>query len=174
MSNPQSKSPARGMASTRRRPGRILWGVALGLIAAVLAVLAIKVRPILYPQPLLLAPLDTSCNLTAGPCTARFPGGGTATLSVEPRGIPPLTLLHLSVDLQGIRAGTVQVDFIGADMAMGYNRPSLTEAGPGIYRGEGMLPICVRDRMAWEARLLIGTPAGFLAAPFRFETARRR
>jgi hypothetical protein len=65
----------------------------------------------------------------------------------------------------------VQVDFVGVDMDMGYNRPSLTEAGPGIYRGEGMLPICVRDRMAWEARLLIGTPAGLLAAPFRFETA---
>jgi hypothetical protein len=162
------------MASSNRLAGRLLWGIALTLIASVLVVVVIKVRPILQPQALVLASPDPACDLTTGPCTARFPGGGSATLSVEPKGIPPIEPLHLSVELQGIDAASVQVDFAGVGMDMGYNRRSLTETGPGIYRGQGMLPICVRDRMAWEARVLIGTPAGLLAAPFRFETTGRR
>lgn len=160
--------------SAKRLSSPVLWVVALVLLAAVLAVVGIKVRPILHPQPLVVAPLDRACDLTSGPCTARFPGGGAATLSVEPRGIPPVAPLRLSVELTGIEAGSVQVDFAGVDMDMGFNRPALTEVEPGSYRGQGMLPICVRDRMAWEARVLIQTPKGLLAAPFRFETERRR
>jgi hypothetical protein len=36
-----------------------------------------------------------------------------------------------------------------------------------------MLPVCVRERMTWEARVLLHLPDGTLAAPFRFETTRR-
>jgi hypothetical protein len=35
-----------------------------------------------------------------------------------------------------------------------------------------MLPVCVRDRMTWEARVLLQFPQRLLAAPFRFETLR--
>lgn len=160
--------------SVSRPAGPILWGLALTLLAAVLAVVAIRVYPLLHPQPLLLAPLSADCDLAAGPCVARFPGGATVALDVEPRGIPPLAPLSLTVEIQGIAPGTVQVDFTGVDMDMGYNRAALTAAGPGLYLGQGMLPICVRGRMAWEARVLVATPDGLLAAPFRFETVRRR
>jgi hypothetical protein len=34
-----------------------------------------------------------------------------------------------------------------------------------------MLPVCVRDRMTWEARVLLTTPRGLIDAPFRFTTA---
>jgi hypothetical protein len=119
------------MVSAKRLSSSILWVVALVLLAALFAVVAIKVRPILHPQPLVVAPLDRACDLTSGPCTARFPGGGVATLSVEPRGIPPIAPLHLSVELEGVDAGSVQVDFAGVDMDMGFNRPTLTGVGPG-------------------------------------------
>ncbi len=71
----------------------------------------------------------------------------------------------------------VELDFAGFDMDMGYNRVVLhAGSDPGgdtvSYSGSGMLPICVRDRMTWEARVLIYLPDGILAAPFRFETHR--
>lgn len=145
---------------------------AVAAIAAVAAIVAITVAHLLYPHPIQLATLDTGCDLGTGPCTAHFPNGGSVTLDLEPRGIPPLTKLRLAVFTQGIDATSVQIDFAGADMNMGYNRPTLAGVGPGRYRGEGMLPICVRDRMAWEARVLLETSEGLLAAPFRFETTR--
>ncbi len=160
------------MASSGRRAGPILWGTLLALLGAVVAVAVIKVRPLLHPEPFLLAPLDPACDLAAGPCTAHFPGGGTATLEVEPRGIPPVAPLRIAVAIAGIAAGPVQVDFAGVDMDMGYNRVALSAVGPGRYNGQGMLPVCVRQRMAWEARVLIETPEGLLVAPFRFESAR--
>jgi hypothetical protein len=162
------------MDTLSRLSTRDRWGLGLAAIAAILVIAAIEVRPLLDPHPIRLATLDTSCDLSAGPCTARFTTGGSVTLDLEPRGIPPLKTLRLAVSTQGIDAYSVQVDFAGADMDMGFNRPSLTPVGPGRYQGEGMLPICVSDRMAWEARVLLETPDGLLAAPFRFETARSR
>jgi hypothetical protein len=35
-----------------------------------------------------------------------------------------------------------------------------------------MLPVCVRQRMTWEARVLLHYPQRMLAAPFRFDTLR--
>lgn len=164
----QSKVPGRPSSLAWLSAERVLWGLLAILLAAVLAATALKVRPLLYPEPILSAPLDPACDLAAAPCTARFPGGGTVTLDVTPRGIPPVVPLRLAVAIEGLPQGPVQVDFAGVDMDMGYNRPSLAAAGPGLYRGEGMLPICVRARMDWEARVLIATPDGLLAAPFRF------
>jgi hypothetical protein len=37
-----------------------------------------------------------------------------------------------------------------------------------------MLPVCVRDVMSWEAKILIRTQEGLTAAPFRFDTYRSR
>lgn len=96
----------------------------------------------------------------------------------------------------------VEVDFDGVEMEMGFNRirlhpvdgnggvngngrPASTRiagdglpevraarSGPAQWRGQGMLPVCVRDRMTWEARVLLQYPQRLLAAPFRFETVR--
>ena len=92
-------------------------------------------------------------------------------MAVEPHGIPVARPLVLRVATQGLEVNAVAVDFIGLDMNMGYNRPTLTPAGPGRYLGNAMLPICVTGRMRWEARVLLTTPRGLFAAPFRFVTS---
>lgn len=40
------------------------------------------------------------------------------------------------------------------------------------WRGQGMLPVCVRARMTWEAQVLLHYPGGSRAAPFRFVSQR--
>jgi tRNA 2-selenouridine synthase SelU len=57
-------------------------------------------------------------------------------------------------------------------MNMGYNRVSLHKVQPGRYEGKAMLPVCVRDRMRWEAKVLVQSPGGYLLGPFRFDTFR--
>jgi hypothetical protein len=149
-----------------------LWVVLAGLLAAVLGVVVYKTWPLLYPQALALAPLDPDCRLRQGPCTANFAEGGTVTLAIEPQGIPVVAPLSIRVDLAGLQALGVELDFAGADMNMGYNRVALEPMGDGRYQGKGMLPVCVRDRMTWEAKVLVQTSAGLMVAPFRFETSR--
>jgi hypothetical protein len=74
------------------------------------------------------------------------------------------------VRTEGVDPDRVEVDFAGVDMNMGFNRVALKPVGQGTFAGTGMLPVCVRARMTWEARVLLHTDAGLLAASFRFDT----
>jgi hypothetical protein len=151
---------------------RALWLLILALFGAIAGVAVYKAQPLLNPKPVLAAPLDPDCDLRSGPCRARFPGGGALIFEILPRAIPVLAPLRLRVEAEGLEARAVEVDFAGVDMNMGFNRVHLAPLGDGRYEGEGMLPTCVRDRMDWEAKVLLQTPAGLLAAPFRFATTR--
>jgi hypothetical protein len=144
------------------------------LLLALIAVLVYRAWPMLFPPVTAAAPLDSDCDLRAGPCTGRLPGGGSVRFRIEPESIPVLRPLILTVQLDGIDAHGVEVDFAGTDMNMGYNRVSLTKETPSGWRGEGMLPICVRQVMRWEATVLLDTEQGLMAAPFRFDTYRSR
>jgi len=165
-----------------RRPDPIaalLWVTAALLAAAVVGVAVYKGWTWLHPVASERAPLNPDCDLRAGPCSVRFPAGGRVTLDIEPRGIPAVQPLGIRVHLEGLPPpARVEVDFAGVDMDMGFNRVALeptAAAGDGHgrdYRGRGMLPVCVRERMAWEARVLLHEPDGLRAAPFRFDTLR--
>jgi len=154
------------------RSARLLWGLAILLSLAIGGAAAYKAWPLLYPQVVATAALDPACDLRAGPCTVGFATGGKVRLDITPGGIPVVTPLRLAVDVEGLDARTVEVDFAGLDMNMGYNRVRLEPTGAGRFEGQGMLPACVRNRMTWEAKVLVHTAGGTMAAPFRFETSR--
>jgi hypothetical protein len=42
----------------------------------------------------------------------------------------------------------------GVDMNMGFNGFKLSCAGDGVFTGEGILPVCLRDAMEWETKVL--------------------
>lgn len=115
----------------------------------------------------------SSCDVQQGPCTTLIEGGGPVTLTIAPRPIPLVEPLSLQVEtpLAGIR--TVEVDFSGVDMNMGYNRFRLKAVADGRYEGEGMLPVCVRSRMTWEAKVMLAMDGVTYVAPFRFDTVSR-
>ena len=149
----------------------LLWLV--GLTAASIAAIAVyRVWPLLYPDAYSEAVLNGPCDLRGGSCTAVFPDHGKVRFSIKPREIPLTRPLRLEVFLEDIRPQGVEVDFSGVGMSMGYNRVRLQSVGAGRFQGQGMLPICVRDRMTWEAKVLLQTSHGYLVAPFRFETFR--
>jgi hypothetical protein len=116
-----------------------------------------------------VAPLDSSCDLQKNPCQRVFPDGSRITLSILPRPFQPLQPLQIQVLAEGMDPRSVEVDFTGLGMYMGYNRPQLTRKSPGTYAGSGMLASCAIKRMAWEATVLAKTDEGVMAAPFRFE-----
>ena len=149
-----------------------LWVVAGGLFLLLAVVAAYKALPLLNPELEAVAVLDSNCDLRAGPCTSSLPGGGTVTFAIRTEGIPLVTPLDLEVQLEGVRASGVEIDFVGIGMNMGFNWPRLESQGHGLYTGSGMLPVCVRVAMEWEARVLVQSERGVLAAPFRFITVK--
>lgn len=124
------------------------------------------------PSVAVTLPLDKTCDLQQGSCSAKLPDGGSVTLSIAPRPIPVLQPLQLEVTVQGARAGKIEVDFSGVDMKMGFNRPQLQEQGNGRFTGQATLPICSVSSMAWRATVLLETGDKLVAVPFEFVTAR--
>lgn len=149
---------------------KVLWS-AIALLAAALAITAtVKLSPLLNPPQRVSLPLNTACDLQLGPCTTELPGGGRLELSLEPRPIPVLKPLKLQVRAIGFKTSAVEVDFAGVDMKMAFNRPRLVPGKDGLFTGEATLPVCVRDKMAWQATVLVESDGKRIALPFRFET----
>jgi hypothetical protein len=126
------------------------------------------------PQVVATLPADGDCDLHSGPChSSSLPQGGTVSFSIEPRTIPLLKPLQLQVTTEDANVSAVEIDFVGVGMNMGYNRPALKETAKGQFTGEATLPVCVRRKMDWEARVLLHTPEGIIMAPFQFYTLRQ-
>ncbi len=149
---------------------RSLWLFISATILGGIGFALYSVWPTLFPRVIAVAPLVPDCNLRQGACTGHLPEGGKVMFEIEPRSIPLLLPLTLEVRIQDHEATSVEVDFAGTDMNMGYNRVRLNAVGPGTWRGQAILPVCVRNRMTWEAKVLLATDLGLMAAPFRFDT----
>jgi len=147
-----------------------LWTIGAILGFALLLVVGYKIKVSITPSIVATAPLDTSCDLRKGKCTTVFPTGEKISLSMTPNSIPVLRPLVLNVTIEGIDASNIEVDFIGIDMDMGYNRSKLNKINAGNFKGKVVIPACSHSRMEWEAQVLLHTSSGLIMAPFRFYT----
>ena len=145
--------------------------VVIGLLVAILAVVGYKLSPMRNQNADVTLPV-ASCSPAFQPCTMTLPNGRTLDFSIEPRPVKPLQPLLLKVTAEGTEAQSVDVDFNGTDMDMGYNRVSLTRDQHG-FSGKAMLPVCVTGTMTWTATVLLTTPTQRIAVPFHFVIAGR-
>jgi len=118
--------------------------------------------------------IDANCDMHQKACQATFENAGTVRLAISPnQPIKPLTQLNLEVDVEGVSAEAVRIDFKSLDLFMGFNRPRLEKVGVNKFTGTGLLATCTLGSMRWEANVLVTTPQGTLSAPFRFEVQNR-
>ena len=96
--------------------------------------------------------------------------GEGVVFRILPREIPLIEPIRIEVELEGLQARKVLVDFAGIGMNMGFNRPELKPVAGQGFAGTTRIPVCVRKRMDWEARVMVETPGGLWVAPFRFYT----
>ncbi|MES9860811.1 MAG: hypothetical protein ABW157_08095 [Candidatus Thiodiazotropha sp. LLP2] len=150
----------------------MLWIAAAILLIAISVVAVYKAWPMLFPEISQSAVVDPQCDLRQGPCISSINTDVQISFSIQPQEIPLVKPLKLHVQVKGVNAHKVEVDFVGVDMNMGFNRVVLQQYEAGLYEGDGMIPVCVRDSMEWEAKVLITTDQGLLSAPYRFITVR--
>lgn len=113
---------------------------------------------------------DKSCDLQKEACRLKLPDGGEITLDIEPRPIPLVKIFKIIVKTSNINAEAVSVDFKGTTMNMGPNNVKLEAQQAEIYAGQGMLPVCIRNSMEWQADVYVQTKEGIFVAPFIFVT----
>ena len=147
-----------------------LWFIVLLLLFVVLLVAAYKFKQGMMPTIIATVELDKSCNLRKSSCSLALPNGGKVDFAINPNDIPVLRPLELSVIGHDATFSAVQVDFVGVDMDMGYNRSTLEKKDKSHFTGKAVIPVCVQSKMEWEARLLLQTDQGLIMAPFRFYT----
>jgi hypothetical protein len=148
----------------------LLWSAVALLLLGLIAVAGYKYREMTLGTLIATAPLDTTCLLNDGRCSATLPGGATASFAITPQPIVATTPLQLSLQLEGLTANSVEVHFRGESMNMGLSQFTLTPQAAGSFGGEAILPVCVRNSMIWIADVLVATPQGRVAFPFRFES----
>ena len=139
------------------------------LALAIIAVVGYKFSPLLLPKADLTVEPAAGCDLHQQACHADIPGGGRIELSLAPHPIPVVKPLQVNATLTGITANTVEIDFAGVVMNMGFNRKTLVASGDGRYTADAMLPVCITGRMAWRATLVVETDKQRIAVPFLFE-----
>jgi hypothetical protein len=114
----------------------------------------------------------STCNPSERACLVMLPGGGQLDFSVDPRPIPTLQPFTMQVEVRGMHADKVEIDFTGVGMNMGYNRPQLKRVLPGRFEGRTSLPVCVTGTMEWRATVLLESGRKVIAAPFQFSAGR--
>lgn len=114
----------------------------------------------------------SSCNPSEQACLVNLPAGGQFEFSIYPRPIPTLQPFTMQIEISGLPADKVEVDFSGVSMNMGYNRPQLELVQPGRYEGRASLPVCVTGTMEWRATVLLKSGRRVIAAPFQFSAGR--
>lgn len=122
------------------------------------------------------APLDNSCELHLNECTSQLQDNGSVTFKISPNPIPILKPLLLGLVVKNLQVENVTVNFIGLNMDMGYNVAKLIELsrdnGDIQFGGEFIIPICIKDKMQWEARVYLDSDQGKIMVPFRFTTTK--
>ncbi len=85
--------------TAKRLPG---WVMAVAVLSGFLLVVAgERLYPLLQPDTILTLPHDPACDLRQGNCSSSLPQGATVTFGIEPRTLPVLKPLALSVTTRG-------------------------------------------------------------------------
>jgi hypothetical protein len=160
--------------STQSTTHRTLFGtVAVAAMLGVLAYLLVLSWPLLFPQPLFVTAAADGCDLYKGACTASFDNRRTIRFAIEPESLGPNRPLQIQIDTAGFQVSQVTIEFSGVDMDMGLIRNELSASGAGAFHGSAILPVCIRERMAWRAIVTAQGRDGVHKASFDFEVYRR-
>ncbi len=113
--------------------------------------------------------VEAGCEAHERACEALGEGVriGLRLGDTEPKALSPFPV---ALELDGLEATAVSLEFSMPAMEMGQNRYRLQRDATGLWRGEAMLPICSSGRLDWLARVRVESETERLLADFPFHT----
>ncbi len=149
---------------------KTIWTLLSLLILIGLIGLNYQLKSNVFPLPTLAISPDPNCDLRTAMCTSVLPKGAKVSFAITPKDIPLLQPLTLEVITKGMKISKVEVDIAGLTMDMGYNRTTLNTTTKNHFKGNTTIPICIRNKMDWQASILLQTNQGLINVPFHFQT----
>jgi hypothetical protein len=150
-----------------------LWTFVVVLILLLFMAIGYKLNNTVSPHYAAEATLDSSCDLRKNTCKLILDDGSSISLEISPNKIPLLERLQVRVEMEGVSASKVEIDFTGVGIDMGYNRPELKAFSKTVFMSDAFLPVCTLTEMDWNAKVLLHTDKGLIMAPFQFHTIRK-
>lgn len=150
----------------------------LGISFSILTILSLSVfsyylKHKTLPASNVSVAFDPNCDLRTSPCTSILLKGGKISFSITPHSIPLLQPLRLQVTTEAINVSKIEVSISGLNMNMGYNHTTLVKKTKYQFNANTTIPVCIRNKMEWEARVLLHTSQGLINVPFRFYTLKQ-
>ncbi len=113
--------------------------------------------------------VESDCEVHQRSCAA-IGGGVRIELRLGKGELKALSPFPVRLELEGVEAHAVSLEFNMPGMEMGQNRYRLLADGAGGWSGEAMLPICSTGRLDWLAVVVVDSSKEQLSANFPFHT----
>ncbi len=114
-----------------------------------------------YLNPDVVLSVDQDCGLNQAGCERKIKELGSIRFAVEPRPIMAMSPLVFSLETQDLEVESAVIDLSGVDMNMGSYRfvfdSNQQNEGVGQFIARGNLPVCVRNKMDWQADIWLQT-----------------
>ena len=142
---------------------------AVAVVLGAVALMWALASDYLQPQEEGIEVLQTvACDLPSGGCQATS-GNRQIHFAIDTEQVASFVPLDFRVQLAGLAADKVSIDFQGVDMFMGSNQLELTRQDDGSYTGTRILPGHIDHSMVWRAKVFVHEGETVTAAWFDFE-----
>lgn len=115
---------------------------------------------------------DKNCDLQKEACSVILEDGSDIILSINPRPIPLMKPIELTVKTKGINLDNLKLKVYATNMNMGLIEKSLSKTTKNIYKGKITLPTCIVGNMIWDVNIIANKPTKSIGATFEFKTGK--
>lgn len=152
---------------------RVLW-IVVGILLIAVVALLVYLQFFQQRQEIIeRAELNLKCQTAGFPCSVNLKGGGSVQLTISPQPVEVMKPLTVHIKLNQITVKRVSAQFNGVGMNMGMNRYIFNKESDGSFMATVTLPVCIRNRMEWDAEVSLETEQGIIIAPYKFETIKQ-
>ena len=115
---------------------------------------------------------EKNCDLHKEACSVTLQDGSNITLSIEPKPIPLMKPIELTVKTKDINLDKLDLKVFATNMNMGLIEKSLKKVNKNRYEGKITLPTCIVGNMIWNVNIIANKPTKSLGATFEFQTGK--
>jgi len=152
---------------------KILWSI-VGILLFIVVTLLLYMQFFHQNREIIeRAALNLECKESGFPCMVNLNNGGSVQLTISPQPIEVMKPLKVQIKLNRVEVKRVVAQFNGVGMNMGMNRYIFSKESDGNFLATVTLPVCIRNRMEWDAEIHLETEQGIIIAPYKFETIKQ-
>ena len=112
---------------------------------------------------------DEECELNSASCSTKLFTQSSISFAVEPHPINAVSPLTFTLETTHLTLNQAILYLSSLEMNLGRYRLKFTSRGENQYIATGHLPVCIRNKLQWQAEVWLETKyKGLIKVPYRF------